>query len=79
MSHLQFNLVEFRKGPLSLPVLKVVIRPPQPTVRESRRGLTSALREGAFAVLDRPLKLETMLETMRRVVQRHYQDLWPAH
>ena len=56
----------------------VVIRPPQPTVRESCRGLTSALKEGAFAVLDRPLQLETMLETMRRVVQRHYQDLWPA-
>ncbi|MCH2161119.1 MAG: response regulator [Phycisphaerales bacterium] len=56
----------------------VVIRPLQSTRRDSSRGLVEALREGAFAVLDRPLKLEPMLETLRRVVRRHYADRWPA-
>jgi hypothetical protein len=31
-----------------------------------------------FAVLDRPLGIEPMLETLRRVVRRHYSDQWPA-
>jgi hypothetical protein len=31
-----------------------------------------------FAVLDRPLGIESMLETLRRVVRRHYSDQWPA-
>ena len=56
----------------------VVIRPAQSTRREDSRGLSEALREGAFAVLDRPLNLESMLETLRRVVRRHYSDRWPA-
>jgi len=56
----------------------VVIRPAQPTKRDASRGLSEALREGAFAVLDRPLKLEAMLETLRRVVRRHYADRWPS-
>lgn len=56
----------------------VVIRPAQSTKRDDSRGLSDALREGAFAVLDRPLKLESMLETLRRVVRRHYSDRWPA-
>ena len=56
----------------------VVIRPAQSTRRDASRGLSEALREGAFAVLDRPLKLESMLETLRRVVRRHYADRWPA-
>ena len=56
----------------------VVIRPAQSTRRDASRGLSEALREGAFAVIDRPLKLERMLETLRRVVRRHYSDRWPA-
>ena len=56
----------------------VVIRPPQPAVRESARTLTEALREGAFAVLDQPVHLESMLEVMRRIVRRHYADCWPT-
>lgn len=56
----------------------VIVRPPQPEARVSARGLTDALREGAFAVVDRPIQLETMLEVMRRVVRRHYKDHWPA-
>lgn len=56
----------------------VIVRPPQPAARESVRGLAEALRDGAFAVVDRPLHLETMLEVMRRVLRRHYADNWPA-
>jgi CheY-like chemotaxis protein len=63
---------------LDQPPPVVVIRPPQPAVRESARTLTEALREGAFAVLDQPVHLESMLEVMRRIVRRHYADCWPA-
>jgi DNA-binding NtrC family response regulator len=56
----------------------VVVRPPQPSVRESGRGLSDALREGAFAVLDGPVRIESMLEVLRRVVRRHFSDHWPA-
>jgi DNA-binding NtrC family response regulator len=63
---------------LDQPPPTVVVRPPQPTSRESARTLSDALREGAFAVLDSPVRLETMLEVMRRILRRHYADLWPA-
>ncbi|MBT8485813.1 MAG: hypothetical protein HKO59_17170 [Phycisphaerales bacterium] len=56
----------------------VLVRPRQPAARESARSLSEALRDGAFAVVDRPINLETMLEVMRRVVRRHYADHWPA-
>jgi CheY-like chemotaxis protein len=56
----------------------VVVRPPQPASRESVRGLLEALRTGAFAVLDRPLELETLLEVMRRILRRYYADAWPG-
>ena len=38
--------------------------PPTPTSR-------------AFAVLDRPLHVEALLEVLRRVLKRHYENLWP--
>ncbi len=57
----------------------VVVRPKQISPRESQRGLVEALREGAFSVLERPVPLESMLETLRRVVQRHYAGHWPAY
>lgn len=56
----------------------VLVRPAQASRRESARGLSDAMREGVFAVLDRPLGLEPVLETLRRVVRRHYADRWPA-
>jgi len=56
----------------------VIVRPPQPAARESGRGLADALRDGAFAVLDRPVNLEVMLEVMRRVLIRHYHGHWPT-
>jgi CheY-like chemotaxis protein len=63
---------------LPTPPPTVVVRPPQSAARESTRTLSQALREGAFAVLDRPINLETMLETMRRILRRCYADNWPA-
>ena len=61
---------------LDSPPPTIVIRPPQPSLRDSARGLSDALREGAFAVLDRPLHLEAMLEALRRIVARHYANAW---
>ncbi len=63
---------------LEEPPPTVVVRPRQPVARDSARGLAAALREGAFAVLDRPIELEAMLEVMRRILCRHYADEWPA-
>lgn len=57
----------------------VVVRPPQPTTREAVRTLSDALRQGAFAVIDNPVRLETLLEVMRRILRRHYADLWPTN
>jgi DNA-binding NtrC family response regulator len=62
---------------LEQPPPTVVIRPRRPVARESARELAAALREGAFAVLDRPIHLEMMLEVMRRILCRHYADVWP--
>ncbi len=63
---------------LDAPPPTIVIRPPQPSLRENARTLSDALREGAFAVLDRPVHMEALLEALRRVVRRHYRDHWPA-
>ena len=63
---------------LADPPPTVVIRPRQPIARDSARGLAAALREGAFAVIDEPIALETLLEVMRRVLCRHYADQWPS-
>ena len=62
---------------LDQPPPTVVVRPRQAVSRDSARSLSAALREGAFAVLDRPIQLETMLEVMRRILRRHYADVWP--
>lgn len=56
----------------------VVVRPRQAVWRESARSLAAALREGAFAVLDQPVNLESMLDALRRILRRHYSDGWPA-
>jgi len=55
----------------------IVVRPRQATERERVRGLSHSLRDGAFAVLDRPLHVEALLEVLRRVLKRHYENLWP--
>ena len=57
----------------------ILVRPQQASTRESVRGLGDALREGAFSVLERPFPIESMLETLRRVVNRHYAGYWPVN
>ena len=63
---------------LDSPPPTVVVRPRPATVRGSARGLSSALREGAYTVMDGPIKIEPMLEVLRRIVRRHYADHWSA-
>ena len=63
---------------LDQPPPTIVVRARQATQRSSVRGLSTALREGAFAVMDGPVKLEPMLEVLRRIIRRHYADHWTA-
>jgi CheY-like chemotaxis protein len=62
---------------LDQPPPTVVVRPPQPSAREAVRGLQTMLQEGAFAVIDRPFPVESMLELLRRILHRHYANAWP--
>ena len=62
---------------LDQPPPTVVVRPAQATARESQRSLSEALQQGAFAVLDQPMQLETLLEVMRRILRRYYEGAWP--
>lgn len=72
-------------GPRLLELLQRLESPP-PTVvvkreksrREDSRTLSSALEAGAFAVLERPVNLETALEVIRRILCRHYSGRWPT-
>ncbi len=72
-------------GPRLLELLSRLETPP-PTVvvkrertqREDARTLASALQAGAYAVLERPVRLETALEVMRRILCRHYSGQWPS-
>jgi len=57
----------------------VVVRDVHPIERDYVRTLAAALREGAFAVIDHPVRIETMLEVLRRVTRRYYSDLWPSN
>ncbi|MBL9141766.1 MAG: hypothetical protein JNK53_07865 [Phycisphaerae bacterium] len=61
---------------LEQPPPMVVVRPPQPSRRESARSLGDALACGAFSVVDRPCDPETMLRVLHRIVQRHYSQHW---
>ena len=63
---------------LDQPPPTIVVRPRQPDPAESSRTLADALRDGAFAVLDDPVPIESMLQVLERVVRRHYRDHWPA-
>lgn len=63
---------------MECPPITVVVRPRQSCAAESARGLQEALREGAFAVHDRPLGVELLLQTLQRAIQRHFSGGWPA-
>jgi len=55
----------------------VVVRQPR-TVREDQRVLALAMKLGAFAVVDRPVDLERMLQILGRLLERHYRGRWPG-
>ncbi len=75
-------------GPRLLQLLARLDAPPptlvikrRRTTRDDQREIAAALRAGAFAVLDRPrdtADLEIVLEVLRRILQRHYANRWPA-
>ncbi len=75
-------------GPRFLEILSRLSSPPPTLVikrgrteREDHREMAAALRAGAFAVLDRPRQhrdVETLLELLRRILNRYYADRWPA-
>ena len=51
------------------------------TSRDAVREMNAALRCGAFAVVDRPIAqrdIETLLDTLRRCMFRHYKNRWPG-
>ncbi len=62
---------------LESPPPTVVIRQARDRTLANQRTLNEALRDGAFAVLDIPVRLEQMLEVMQRIVARYYSDAWP--
>lgn len=55
----------------------IVIKPRR-TRQEDARALLAALQAGVFAVLDRPVHLEAVLEALQRALRRHYADRWPG-
>ena len=64
-------------GRLETPPPTVVVKRERGS-RDNARTLSSALEAGAFAVLERPVHLETALEVMRRILCRHYEGRWPG-
>ncbi|MHC4977161.1 MAG: hypothetical protein ACYTF7_11235 [Planctomycetota bacterium] len=56
----------------------IVVREPRMS-REDARDLYTALQHGVFAVVDRPVNMELMLEVLRRLLTRYYHGRWPEH
>lgn len=65
----------FRRLPSQPPV--VVINSPVINQRQVDRLLSDALRLGAFSVLNKPVRLEQLLEVFQRLIERRYQGAWP--
>lgn len=64
-----------RRHPHRPPV--VLVSNPNYSQRLTQRYLNEALRLGAFSVLNRPVQLEALLESIRRVIDRRYKGAWP--
>lgn len=62
---------------LDCPPTTVVVKRGR-THREDARTLGAALHAGAFAVLERPVQLETALEVIRRILTRRHCGRWPG-
>lgn len=63
-------------GRLDTPPPTIVVQRAR-TSRDRSRELAQALSLGVFAVMHRPVQMEVLLDTFRRVLRRHYQDRWP--
>ncbi len=63
---------------LDSPPPTIVLRPRQANQRASARSLARSMQEGAFTVVDRPARLETLLDALRRVLRRYYRNEWPS-
>lgn len=70
-----YRLLEILSRQPSPPPTVVVKR--RKTMREDAREVARALSTGAFAVIERPVHIEIVLETLRRVLTRHYRGCWP--
>lgn len=60
------------------PPAMVLVRPRSPSPRMQRRGLVDALSWGVFAVVDRPVPVERLLQLLHAVVARRFNDRWPG-
>ena len=56
----------------------VVLRGPAQSRRQAERLLGEALRLGAFTVMEKPVKLDQVLNVFRRLVDRQYRGIWPG-
>lgn len=75
-------------GPRILNLLSRLASPPptivikrKKTTRDDTREMSAALKSGAFAVVDRPhaqREIESLLEVLRKCMNRHYQNRWPG-
>ena len=63
---------------LDSPPPTIVLRPRQANHRASARSLARSMQEGAFTVVDRPARLETLLDALQRVLRRYYRNEWPS-
>jgi len=55
----------------------VVVNSRSYSQRQVQRLLNQALTLGAFSVVNRPVKLDALLSTFQRLVERAYNNTWP--
>ena len=55
----------------------VVVNSRSYSQRQVQRLLNQALTLGAFSVINRPVKLEALLATFKRLLERTYNNTWP--
>lgn len=63
-------------GRLSCPPPTLVVKR-RKTRRDDARELAAALQARAFAVIERPVRMDIVLEAMRRVLTRYHSGKWP--
>lgn len=56
----------------------VVVNSRSYSQRQVQRLLNQALALGAFSVINRPVKLDALLNTFQRLVERAYNNTWPT-